>query len=240
MRWLVVAALCAAGVAPAMEDPAPGLSGAQALPTWRVTAPWTPAVAVVVARPWGPLDVRTDGLDARWATGPVAAAGGIARTAAGTVDLTTHWIGLEVRGGRVALRGVIVRRRTGVFGFDPVVARRLHGGLRWSAAAGVFGLVVTAPEEGGRRVLSRWSWEGSRGPLRWVASRNDRRVERSADVALAARLALTSALDVGLRVEPQDTLWSAGLGQGSWRLRVGRVVQGPREGASALRLEWRP
>lgn len=240
MRWLVVAALCVAGGAPAMEDPAPGLSGAHALPIWRVTAPWAPAVAVVVARPWGPLDVRTDGLDARWAVGRLAVAGGLARTAAGTVDVTTHWIGLEVGGSRVALRGVIVRRRTGVVGFDPVDAQRLHGGLRWSTAAGVFGLVVTAPEEDARRVLARWSWEASRGPLRWVASRNDRRVERSADVALAARLALTAALDVGLRVEPHDTLWSAGLGQGSWRLRVGRVVQGPREGATALRLEWRP
>ena len=240
MRWLAAAALCVACAASAMEDPAPGFSGAQALPAWRITQAWATAAAAVVARPWGPLDVRTDGLDARWASGSVAIAGGLARTRAGTVDMTADWIGLEVRGGRLALRGVVLRRRTGVVGFEPVRTRRLHGGLRWSTAAGVFGLVVTAPEEGARRVLARWSWEGSRGPLRLVASRNDRRVERAADVAAAARLALTSAFHVGLRVEPDDTLWSAALGEGAWRLRVGRVVQGPREGASALRLEWRP
>lgn len=237
MSALVLLGALVVGVA---GPPAPGVADDAALDRWRPSAPWATSAVIGIARPWGALDVRTDWVDLRWAARAAALSLGAARTSTATVDDGTTWLGVEVRSPRAGLRVAVVRRVTQVHDHGSTARLTADASVRWSSSAGTLAAGVVTPATRTSRLRSFLVAETRVGVLDLVVLRRDRRHERATDVVVSARLALAALLGTGLRLEAHDTLWSVDLAGDHWGFAWGRVVQGPREGASAVRVEWRP
>jgi hypothetical protein len=229
---------------PGQADPlarsAPGRDDTSALRAGRWTAPLTTSVEFGTARPWGDLPVRTDWIELRWAAGRFGVALSGARTDAGTVGQTELGVDAEFRSATAAVRLQVSRRGVTVESFAPRAVRRTRVGARRSVGPARAVLVVEHDPE---RVRP-WSWAlGVEVDHRGLRARLDHRprrhtVERAWSVA--ASLDLAGSLDLGFVLDAEHTTWSLAVRHRPWGLRVGRVVDGPREGAVAVALEWRP
>lgn len=239
MRTLIAMLVFLPSLALAFDALAPGTDDASAIPLDDPAIAWTSALRVGTARPWGSDGVGTDWVHAGWARRPIALRVGFARTAAGSVDVTRSSAGVAWRLRRVAFRFTWMRRTTAVEGFASEVAAWPRGAVRLQLDdATVAADVIRRPEDGAHWRV-RLSCHVARGPASMWVARSDATFDTGTSWVFAGRLHLMSALGLGLRVDPRGTLWALDLGRQSWRLRVGRVVDGPRAGGSAIALEWR-
>mgnify|MGYP006275236615 CR=1 FL=1 len=239
---MLVSVMLAAG--PASADPlarsAPGRDDTSSLRPGRWTAPLTTAVEFGSARPWGDLPVRTDWLELCWATRRFAFALAGARTDAGSVRQTELEVEAEIRWGSAAVRLQSGRRAVTVESFAPRVVRRSRVGLRRRVGPARAVLVVEHDPDRGRA----WSWalgiEANHRGLRVRLDHRPRRHTVGRAWSVGAALDLAGSLDLGFVLDAEHTTWSLAGRHRPWGLRVGRVVDGPREGAVAVALEWRP
>ncbi|HKK69771.1 MAG TPA: hypothetical protein VKA86_01040 [Candidatus Krumholzibacteria bacterium] len=237
---LTTLATTGTGRADPLVRSAPGRDDTSALRPGRWTAPLTTALEFGSARPWAELPVRTDWVDLRWAGGAVAFALAGARTTAGSVHETDLAVDVELRSGASALRVQAGRREITVDGFDPRTAIRARGALRHRL--GPVRAVGVIERDPGR--VRRWSWalgiEAEHAGLRLRLDHRARRHTDTRDWSIAAVLEVAGPLDLSVDLDPDRTTWGLAVRSRPWGLRVGRVVDGPREGAVAVAVEWRP
>lgn len=225
-------------VAPAraFEPLAAGVDDATAMVEGVETPPSTSRFEVGAARPWGDLDVHTDWARAVGTLGAGHGGLALARVRAGTVSSTV----IEPSAGWVFHRGSVAvswrRTSTAVGDLDVVDTHA----IAFTARTSVGGVATALTAIRDPRLRSRWATRVVRGAFRARVVRSDRRFDPAATWIVAAEVGIHEALDVGVRVESADTLWSMAAHRGRWRLAVGRVVDGPRAGASALSLQLRP
>ena len=241
MRPFAVVALLLVLQAPATAARrAPGIDDAGAFNSGHWSAVLRPGVEFGTAAPWGDLPVRTDWIGV--AVGPAGFTLGLeaANTSAGPVQQESLRAMLQSGRGRFRVRAEAERRGVGVEGFAAERTWSLSGSVRVDSAA--FALALRLDHESGavRAWLPAFALETWRGPWRARLQQRSGPFDTASGWSGAGSLALAPGFAVGVGFEPEHTLWSIEARRGGWGLRVGRAVQGPRVGATAVALEWRP
>jgi len=238
MRALFLGCLLLPSLVFALDPLAPGTDDVSAIPRDDPAIAWTSGVGVGRAWPWGADGVQSDWIRAGWVRRSFALQIGFTRTAAGTVDVSGSSAGVAWRVQRVAARLTWRRRTTAVEGFAAEQIAWPRGAVRLELDGAALAAVLSRRPDDGARWRLRLSCRVARGPAMLWAARSDRSFDTRATWVFAGTLRLAPSLGFGLRADPRGTLWALDLQRDRWRVRVGRVVDGPRAGARAIALEW--